>query len=73
MSYGEDYAVAIAISGTYKLGRIYEPIYLCRRWDDNTDSNLSIDKVNAHNVFKDSLRDAEIKKRKKNNSGFTVE
>jgi hypothetical protein len=73
VSYGEDYAVAIAISGTYKLGRIYDPIYLCRRWDDNTDSNLSIDKVNAHNVFKDSLRDAEIKKRKKNNSGFTVE
>jgi len=71
VSYGEDYAVAIAISSTYKVGRIYEPIYLCRRWDDNTDSNLSIDKVNAHNVFKDSLRDAEIKKRKKLN-GFSV-
>jgi hypothetical protein len=72
VSYGEDYAVAIAISGTYKLGRIYEPIYLCRRWDDNTDSNLSIDKMNAHNLFKDSLRSTEIEKRKNNNSGFSI-
>jgi hypothetical protein len=64
VSYGEDYAVAIAISGTWKVGRIYEPVYLCRRWDNNTDSNLSIEKINAHNVFKDSLRSAAIEKRK---------
>jgi hypothetical protein len=64
VSYGEDYAVAIAISGTWKVGRIYEPVYLCRRWDNNTDSNLSIEKTNAHNRYKDSLRSAEIDKRK---------
>jgi glycosyltransferase involved in cell wall biosynthesis len=64
VSYGEDYAVAIAISGNWKVGRIYEPVYLCRRWDNNTDSNLSIEKTNAHNRYKDSLRSAEIDKRK---------
>jgi hypothetical protein len=64
VSYGEDYAVSIAISRTFKVGRIYEPVYLCRRWDENTDSNLSIDKINAHNLFKDSLRTMEIEKRK---------
>jgi len=63
VSYGEDYAVAIAISRLWKIGRIYEPVYLCRRWDNNTDSNLSIEKVNAHNLFKDSLRTAEIEAR----------
>jgi hypothetical protein len=65
VSYGEDYAVAIAISRTWKVGRIYKPVYLCRRWDNNTDANLSIEKVNAHNVFKDSLRTAEIEARRK--------
>jgi hypothetical protein len=64
VSYGEDYAVAIAICRLWKIGRIYEPVYLCRRWDNNTDSNLSIEKVNAHNLFKDSLRTAEIGARK---------
>lgn len=64
VSYGEDYAVGIAISRTWKVGRIYKPIYLCRRWDQNTDSNLSIEKMNAHNVYKDSLRTNEIIKRK---------
>ena len=61
VSYGEDYAVALAISRIWKIGRIYEPVYLCRRWDQNTDSNLSIEKVNAHNTYKDSLRTKEIK------------
>jgi hypothetical protein len=64
VSYGEDYAVAIAISRTWKVGRIYKPVYLCRRWDNNTDANLSIEKVNAHNRFKDSLRTAEIEARR---------
>jgi hypothetical protein len=68
VSYGEDYAVALAISRSFKLGRIYEPVYLCRRWDDNTDSNLSIEKINAHNQYKDSLRSVEISIRKKLNS-----
>jgi hypothetical protein len=64
VSYGEDYAVGLAISRTYKIGRIYEPVYLCRRWNDNTDSNLSIEKINQHNAYKDSLRTKEIEKRK---------
>ncbi len=64
VSYGEDYAVALAISRTYKIGRIYEPVYLCRRWEQNTDSDLSIDKINAHNTYKDSLRTREIEIRK---------
>jgi len=65
VSYGEDYAVGIAISRTWNIGRIYEPVYLCRRWDNNTDSNLSIERINAYNEYKDSLRSAEISKRKK--------
>ncbi len=64
VSYGEDYAVAIAISRQWKIGRIYEPIYLCRRWDNNTDSNLSIEKINQHNRYKDKLRTSEIRIRK---------
>ncbi len=63
VSYGEDYAVAIQISREYQIGRIYDPIYLCRRWDDNTDANLNIEKSNAHNAYKDSLRSAEILRR----------
>ena len=67
VSYGEDYAVGLAISRTWKVGRIYEPVYLCRRWDQNTDSNLSIEKMNAHNGYKDSLRSNEILLRQKIN------
>lgn len=64
VSYGEDYAVGIAISRRYKLGRIYEPIYLCRRWEGNSDAALSPDRVAAHNHYKDSLRTQEIRARK---------
>ena len=64
VSYGEDYAVGIAISRQYKLGRIYEPIYLCRRWEGNSDAALSPDRVAAHNHYKDSLRTQEIRARK---------
>ena len=60
VSYGEDYAVGLAISRQYKIGRIYEPIYLCRRWEGNTDASLSIEKQNANNYYKDSLRTKEI-------------
>ena len=60
VSYGEDYAVGLAISRQYKVGRIYEPIYLCRRWEGNTDASLSIEKQNANNYYKDSLRTKEI-------------
>ena len=60
VSYGEDYAVGLAISRTWKIGRIYEPIYLCRRWDDNTDASLNIARMNAHNFYKDRLRTFEL-------------
>lgn len=65
VSYGEDYAVALAISRTYKIGRIYTPIYLCRRWEDNSDALLSIEKQNAHNFYKDSVRTFELEARLK--------
>jgi hypothetical protein len=70
VSYGEDYAVGLAISRQYKVGRIYEPIYLCRRWEGNTDASLSIEKQNANNLFKDSLRTKEIQLRQKMNRDF---
>lgn len=60
VSYGEDYAVGLAISRNCKIGRIYDVLYLCRRWDGNSDSSLSHEKVNAHNRYKDSLRSAEL-------------
>ena len=63
VSYGEDYAVGLAISRTYKIGRIYEPVYLCRRWEDNTDASLDIGKQNAHNLYKDRIRTIELKAR----------
>ena len=60
VSYGEDYAVGLAISRRYKIGRIYDVLYLCRRWGGNSDAALSHEKVNAHNFYKDSLRSAEL-------------
>lgn len=65
VSYGEDYAVALTISRMYKIGRIYAPIYLCRRWEDNSDALLSIEKQNAHNFYKDSVRTFELEARLK--------
>ncbi|HUN58467.1 MAG TPA: glycosyltransferase [Candidatus Binataceae bacterium] len=63
VSYGEDYAVALRISRDYEIGRIYEPIYLCRRWEGNTDSALSLEVANRYDHYKDWLRTAEIKAR----------
>lgn len=63
VSYGEDYAVALAISGRFKIGRIYQPVYLCRRWDDNTDASLDIQRENANNLYKDRVRTFELKSR----------
>ena len=60
VSYGEDYAAALRISRQYKIGRIYESLYLCRRWAGNTDAGLSIEASNNNNSFKDSLRSQEI-------------
>jgi hypothetical protein len=60
VSYGEDYAVALRICREYRIGRIYESLYLCRRWPGNTDSGLCIDETNRNNAFKDALRTEEI-------------
>jgi hypothetical protein len=60
VSYGEDYAVGLAISRHYKIGRIYDALYLCRRWEENTDAALSIEKTNTHNLYKDRLRTIEL-------------
>ena len=59
-SYGEDYAAGLAISRRYRIGRIYNSLYLCRRWEGNSDAALSIEKVNANNFYKDSLRTVEL-------------
>ena len=67
VSYGEDYAVALEISRKYKVGRIYEPLYLCRRWEGNTDASLPIEKQNVNNIYKDSLRTKEIILRQEQN------
>ncbi len=63
VSYGEDYAVALAISRRYKIGRIYNVLYLCRRWNDNTDSGISLEKQNINNLYKDKLRTFELQAR----------
>jgi hypothetical protein len=59
-SYGEDYAVGLALSREYRIGRIYEPLYLCRRWEGNSDADLSVEKTNANNLYKDRLRTIEL-------------
>ena len=63
-SYGEDYALGLAFSRRYKIGRIYDELYLCRRWGGNSDAALSIDKINANNLYKDRLRSMELMARK---------
>lgn len=68
-SYGEDYAVALRISRDYKIGRIYDVIYNCRRWQGNSDANLPIDKVNDNNYYKDFLRTVELRARIALNTG----
>ena len=68
-SYGEDYAVGLAISRNYQIGRIYEPIYLCRRWEENSDASLDIDRINRYNLYKDRIRTIELLARIKKNNG----
>jgi hypothetical protein len=68
VSYGEDYAAALRISREYRIGRIYESLYYCRRWPGNTDANLSLQEKNRHDAFKDEIRGDEIEARKKINS-----
>lgn len=61
--YGEDYAVGLRISREYQIGRVWNVLYTCRRWEDNSDGNLSVDKVNANNFYKDRIRTWEIQAR----------
>jgi hypothetical protein len=70
VSYGEDYAVGLAISRHYQIGRIYEPLYLCRRWEGNTDAALDVVKINANNLYKDRLRTIELMARKRLNTAL---
>ncbi len=67
VSYGEDYAMGLRISREYRIGRIYESLYLCRRWEGNSDAALSVERVNANNCYKDWLRTCEIAARQKIN------
>ncbi|NDV94528.1 glycosyltransferase family 2 protein [Dysgonomonas sp. 521] len=62
-SYGEDYALGLYFSREYQIGRIYDVLYLCRRWDDNSDASLDIVKMNAHNTYKDRIRTWEVEAR----------
>lgn len=61
--YGEDYAVGLRISREYQIGRIYDVIYDCRRWEDNSDASLDIEKENANNLYKDRIRTWELQAR----------
>jgi len=71
VGYGEDYAAALQISRTYRIGRIYESLYLCRRWPGNTDAALSIEEENRNNAFKDRVRTEEILARQEMNRQVT--
>lgn len=67
VSYGEDYAVGLMLSRDYQIGRIYEPIYMCRRWEGNSDAALDIDKQNIYNEYKDRVRTIEVMARIRKN------
>lgn len=62
-SYGEDYALGLYFSRDYRIGRIYEVLYFCRRWEDNSDAALDIVKMNGHNTYKDRIRTWELQAR----------
>lgn len=62
-SYGEDYAVGLRISREYRIGRIYDVLYCCRRWEGNSDAALDVDRVNANNLYKDRIRTWELEAR----------
>lgn len=66
--YGEDYAVGLRICRDYRIGRIYDVVYDCRRWDDNSDASLSVEKTNANNLYKDRIRTWEVKARQRKNN-----
>lgn len=62
-SYGEDYALGLNISRNYQIGRVYDVVYMCRRWDDNSDASLDVVKMNGHNTYKDRIRTWELQAR----------
>ena len=62
-SYGEDYAIGLRISREYRIGRIHDVLYCCRRWEGNSDADLSVERQNACNLYKDRLRTWEIEAR----------
>ena len=68
-SYGEDYALGLRISREYRIGRIYDVLYCCRRWEGNSDAALDIEKVNANNLYKDRIRTWELEARIAMNGG----
>jgi SpoIID/LytB domain protein len=68
-SYGEDYALGLQFSRHYRIGRIFTELYLCRRWGGNSDAALSVDKINANNLYKDRLRTVELKARQQVQQG----
>ena len=68
-SYGEDYALGLMFSRRYRIGRIFSELYLCRRWGGNSDAALSVEKVNANNLYKDRLRTIELHARQQMNQG----
>lgn len=67
VGYGEDYAVALRLSREYRVGRIYDSLYLCRRWEGNTDAALTVEQANRHDAYKDRLRTIEIRARRRQN------
>lgn len=72
-SYGEDYAMGLAFSRRFRIGRLYNELYLCRRWGGNSDAALSVEKVNANNLYKDRLRTIELVARQRQNRGSDKE
>lgn len=68
-SYGEDYAIGLAISRKHQIGRVYDVLYFCRRWEDNSDAALDINKMNGHNLYKDRIRTWELQARIDQNKG----
>ena len=68
VSYGEDYAMGLQLSRSYRIGRIFDVLYLCRRWEGNSDSKLTVEKANRYNDYKDSLRTAELALRRQINA-----
>jgi hypothetical protein len=69
VSYGEDYAVVLRLARDYTVGRIYESLYWCRRWEENSDSALSLETANRYAAYKDRLRTIEIAARQRRTKG----